>query len=133
WSARRGPFVGDRLQSAYLQRIYLLAEWAKTDKTFWFWDRDLPGEGRFSSTGLIAQSGELKGDAVTGALPAGAAMAAISKFIAQAEYAGSIDLGEDRWCLAFRRPEGGYTVAAWSVESEYDVPSELDAATEVFD
>jgi hypothetical protein len=125
WSARRGPFVGDRLQSAYLSRIYLLAPWTGTDKTFWFWDRDLPGQGRFSSTGLI--------DEKTGALPVGAAMAAASKFIAQATYGGNVDLGPDRWCILFQRPEGGWMAGAWAVQKEYPLPEPLEKATEAFD
>lgn len=132
WAARRGPAVGDRLQSAYLHRIYLLGAWAGTDKTFWFWDRDLPGGGRFSSTGLIEQAEEKKNGEPKGALPAGAAMAAVSKFIAQAEYAGSVDIGTDRWCLVFKRPEGGYTIAAWAVGKEFPLPNELEAASESF-
>lgn len=133
WAARRGPAVGDRLQSAYLHRIYLLGAWAGTDKTFWFWDRDMPGEGRFSSTGLIHQKEENENRAPKGALPAGAAMAAVSKFIARARYAGSVDLGTGRWCLAFKRPEGGFTVAAWAVGREFPLPVELAAAGESFD
>jgi hypothetical protein len=125
WSARRGPFVGDRLQSAYLGRIYLLAPWTGTDKTFWFWDRDLEGNGRFASTGLI--------DEKTGALPAGAAMAAVSKFTAQATYAGNVDLGEDRWCILFQRPEGGWLAGAWAVQKEYSLPEPLEKAAEAFD
>jgi len=124
WSARGGPAVGDRLQSAYLHRIYLLGEWAGTDKTFWFWDRNMRGEGRFSSTGLI--------DDEWGALPAGAAMAAVSKFIGQADYAGSVDIGDGRWCLLFQRPEGGWTVAAWAVGGEYELPAELADVEQAF-
>jgi hypothetical protein len=119
WSARSGPAVGDRLQSAYLERVYLLARWAGTDKTFWFWDRELPPGGRFSSTELVHDK--------EGARPAGAAMAAVSKFTALAEYAGSVDVGEDRWCLVFKRPEGGYVVAAWAVQYEHDLPAPLAA------
>ncbi len=132
WASRRGPAVGDRLQSAYLHRIYLLGAWAGTDKTFWFWDRELAGGGRFSSTGLIEQAEEKKDGDPKGALPAGAAMAAVSKFIGQAKYAGSVDIGPDRWCLVFKRPEGGYTVAAWAVGKEFPLPGELEAAEESF-
>ncbi|GHC02726.1 hypothetical protein GCM10007047_19220 [Cerasicoccus arenae] len=128
WSAEGGPEVGYRYQAAYLHRIYLLAAWAGTDKVFWFWDRNLGGQGRFSGTGLIDM--ETK---PTVALPVGAAMAGISKFIARARYAGSVDIGHERWCLLFERPEGGWLVAAWAVGTEFPLPSELENAKESFD
>lgn len=128
WSARSGPAVGDRLQSAYLARLYLLAEWAGTDKTFWFWDRDLPPGGRFSSTEFIQFT---HGD--EGARPVGAAMAAVARFIAQARYVGSVDVGEDRWCLLFRTPDDdGWLAAAWAVHGEHGLPSTLADADEAF-
>ncbi|MDA3873345.1 MAG: hypothetical protein PF795_05240 [Kiritimatiellae bacterium] len=128
WSAKGGPEVGVRLQAAYLHRIYLLAAWAGTDKVFWFWDRNLGGQGRFSGTGLIDMEAKPKV-----ALPAGAAMAAASKFIARATYAGSVDIGGDRWCLLFRRPEGGWMAAAWAVGAEFPLPNELEPVSEAFD
>jgi hypothetical protein len=125
WSGEGGPEVGYRLQSAYLGRIYMLASWTGTDKTFWFWDRNMRGQGRFSGTGLI--------DDESGALPAGAAMAAVSKFISQSTYFGNVDIGADRWCILYKRPEGGWTVGAWAVSKEYDLPEPLAQAKEAFD
>ncbi|HEV7298514.1 MAG TPA: hypothetical protein VGN72_04055 [Tepidisphaeraceae bacterium] len=125
WSARSGPAVGDRLQSAYLERLYLLSRWAGTDKVFWFWDRELKPGGRFSSMELVHSK--------EGARAAGAAMAAVSKYTAQASYAGSVDLGPDRWCLIFQQPDGTHTAAAWAVAGAHDLPETLASAGEAFD
>ncbi|WPJ95836.1 hypothetical protein SH580_20680 [Coraliomargarita algicola] len=119
WSAERGPAVGTLLQCAYLQRIYLLAHWANTEKVFWFWDRDLPGDGRFSDNGLLS-NGQ--------AQASGAAMAMVSKMTARAEYLGSIDLGYDNWGLVFLQPNGDYTIAAWTMSDSAPLPEALQSA-----
>lgn len=125
WSARSGPAIGDRLQSAYFARMYMLARWGGTDKTFWFWDRELDPKSRFSSTEFVHSK--------EGARAVGAAAAAVSKFTALSAYAGSVDIGRDRWCLAFRRPEGGWVIGAWSVTGEHDLPAELAPTEQAFD
>jgi len=121
WDVTYGPAVGERLQAVYLPRVYLLARWCGTDKVFWFFDRDVKGgTNKFSSSGLI--------DANDQARPSAAAMAALSAFTAQAEPDGSVDLGDDRWCLLFKKPEGGWVAAAWSVLATHPVPKELASA-----
>jgi lysophospholipase L1-like esterase len=120
WDATYGPAVGERLQAIYLARMYLLARFCGVDKTFWFFDRDTKGAGKFASCGLIDVDDNVR--------PAGAAMAAVSKFTALAEYAGSVEIGPDRWCLLFKRPGGGWLAAAWSVASEHPLPGPLAKA-----
>ncbi|NSW55803.1 MAG: hypothetical protein HPY44_07320 [Armatimonadetes bacterium] len=118
WDASRGPAVGDRLQALYLARVYLLARLCGTDKVFWYYDRDVEGlPGRFATCGLLDLSQTLR--------PAGAALAAVSALTARAELLGSVDIGQDRWCLVFRSPDGSLIAAAWSVRAEYPVPAEL--------
>jgi len=120
WDVTYGPAVGARLQAIYLARMYLLARCCGVDKTFWFFDRDGDGTNIFSSCGLLDLGGNARGSA--------AALAAVSSFTARAEYAGSIDLGADRWCLLFHGPEGQWLAAAWSVQAEHPVPDALAGA-----
>lgn len=118
WDASRGPTVGERLQALYLARVYLLARLCGTDKIFWYYDRDVEGlPGRFATCGLLDLSQTLR--------PAGAALAAVSSLTARAELLGSVDIGEDRWCLVFRSPDGSLIAAAWSVRAEHPLPAEL--------
>lgn len=119
WDAIGGPAVGEPKQAMYLARMYLLARDCGIDKTFWFFDREA-GElngGIFSSCGLLDRNNAMR--------PAGAALAAVSKYTAQAEYAGTIDLGEDRWCLLFKPAAGPWVAAAWSVERDHAIPEAL--------
>ncbi len=120
WDATYGPAVGERLQAVYLARMLLLARFAGVDKVFWFFDRDGTGTGKFSSCGLL--------DVDRNARPAAAAMAAVSLLTARAEYAGSVDLGPQRWCLLFRTHDGGWLAAAWCVEDAAPAPRVLAEA-----
>jgi len=124
WDETNGPAVGTRNQALFLSRLYLLGEFCRIDKTFWFFDRDTGGEGIFSTMGLVDKAGNVRFFAAT--------LAAVSKFIATAEYAGSIDLGADRWCLVFRTGDGKWMAAAWTVKAPHDLPAEL-AGAEAYD
>ncbi|MBI2299277.1 MAG: hypothetical protein HYU66_10115, partial [Armatimonadetes bacterium] len=124
WDVTNGPAVGEALQAVYLPRAYLLAWETGTDKTFWFYDRDVPNaQGIFSTCGLLRLDGSIR--------PSGVAMAALSAQIARATYGGSLDLGDDLWALVFKQPEGGWTVAAWTVMAEHPLPRELAGAAAV--
>lgn len=126
WDVTYGPAVGERLQAIYLPRVYLLARWCGTDKVFWFFDRDVKGgTNKFSSSGLI--------DANDQARPSAAAMAALSAFTAQAQPDGSVDLGDDRWCLLFKKPQGGWVAALWSVLATHPMPKEAEMAEAAYD
>lgn len=119
WDVTNGSAVGERLQAIYLPRVYLLSRWAGTDKVFWYFDRDVEGSRqKYGTMGLF--------DTQWIARPSAAALAALSQQTALATMAGSIDLGEGRWCVALRKPDG-YVIAAWTVKDEYDLPSELRA------
>jgi hypothetical protein len=120
WGEKYNYSVGMRNQALYLARVYLLARWCGVDKTFWFFDRDAGGTGRFSTCGLL--------DGENRARPAAGALATVSKLTALAEYAGMIDLGADRWCMLFRRSDQGWIAATWSVEQEHAVPAPLMGA-----
>lgn len=121
WDVQFGHAVGERLQAIYLARAYLLSRWCGTDKVFWFFDRDVPGaKGIFGSCGLF--------DNDNAARPSAAALAAVSLHTALAEVGGFVDLGDDRWCILFRKPAGGWVATAWSVKGEYPLPAELSAA-----
>jgi hypothetical protein len=118
WDVTNGPAVGEDLQAVYLPRVYLLSLLCGVDKVFWFYDRDVPdATGIFSTCGLIRLDGSLR--------PSGVAMAELSRQVARATVAGSLDLGEDIWAAVLRQPEGDFTVAAWSVEGPHPVPAEL--------
>jgi hypothetical protein len=118
WDVTYGPAVGERLQALYLARMYLLSRFCSVDKTFWFYDRDIPkGTGIFASSGLL--------DLSLSARPSAAALAVVSKLTALAPYGGSIDLGGDRWCLLFGDGDGKWLAAAWSVQADYPLPAEL--------
>jgi hypothetical protein len=119
WDVTYGPAVGEKLQAAYLARIYALCGYCGTDRTFWFYDRDVPGTGRFASSGLF--------DLDWGPRPAAVALAQVSREIAQAQPGGRIDLGEGTWCVLFQRADG-WTAAAWTVKGEAHAPAELAAA-----
>ncbi|MGB2824410.1 MAG: hypothetical protein WBF17_25770, partial [Phycisphaerae bacterium] len=121
WDVTYGPAVGERLQAIYLARMYLLARFCGVDKVFWFYDRDGKGKGVFSSCGLLDLAGSAR--------PAAAALAAVSKLTALADYAGSIDLGPDRWCLLFRTKSAKWLAAAWSVEKDHQLPEPLARAS----
>lgn len=126
WDVTYGPAVGERLQAVYLPRVYLLARWCGTDKVFWFFDRDVKGgTNKFSSSGLI--------DASDQARPSAAAMAALSAFTADAQPDGSVDLGDDRWCLLFKRPSDGWVAAIWSVMAAHPMPKEAETAEAAYD
>jgi hypothetical protein len=126
WDVTYGPAVGESLQAVYLPRVYLLSRWCGTDKVFWFFDRDVKGSKiKFASCGLI--------DADDLARPSAAAMAALSLFTAQAEAGGSVDLGDDRWGLLFKTPEGGWVAAVWSVENTHPMPKEIELAEAAYD
>jgi len=125
WDVTYGAAVGERLQALYLPRVYLLSRWCGTDKIFWFFDRDVKGSTiKFASCGLLDLDDLLR--------PSAAAMAALSAFTAQAEVGGSADLGDDRWCLLLKRPDGSWIAAAWSVQATHPAPAEL-AGTAAFD
>ncbi|MES2461340.1 MAG: hypothetical protein V4671_12220, partial [Armatimonadota bacterium] len=118
WDVSNGSAVGERLQAIYLPRVFLLSRWVGTDKVFWYFDRDVEGSReKYSTMGLF--------DGEWIARPSAAAMAALSQQVALAQPAGSIDLGNDRWCIALRKPEGSYVLAAWTVKGEYPLPGEL--------
>ena len=124
WDVTYGPAVGERLQALYLARMFLLSRFCGIDKTFWFYDRDIPkGTGIFASSGLL--------DLSLSARPSAAAMAVVSKLTALAPYGGSIDLGPDRWCLLFDAGGGKWLAAAWSVQADQPLPAELKAAKAV--
>jgi len=120
WDAERGPAVGEALQATYLPRAYLLALWAGTDKVFWYFDRDTDGDGIFSTCGLLRMDGSLR--------PSAVALATLSREVATAELLGAIDVGEDAWAMALRRPDGTFVVPAWSVHGERPVPQALAEA-----
>lgn len=124
WDVTYGPAVGERMQALYLARVYLLARLTGTDKIFWFFDRDTPGTGKFASCGLI----DLQGNA----RPSAAALAQVSREIMDAELGGSVDLGADRWCVLFRKPDHSWVASVWSVDQEWPLPAEL-ARTPAFD
>lgn len=118
WDVTYGPAVGERLQALYLARIYLLERFVHTDKTFWYFDRDVENSTtKFASCGLLDLKHNVR--------PAGAALAQVSAETALATYGGSVDLGPDRWCLLFRQPDGKWTAAAWSVREDQPLPPEL--------
>jgi hypothetical protein len=121
WDVSNGSAVGERLQAVYLPRVYLLSRWAGTDKVFWYFDRDVAGSlEKYSTMGLF--------DTQWLARPSTAALAALSQQTALTKLAGSIDLGEDRWCIAMRKPNGGFVLAAWTVERNHPLPRELASA-----
>jgi hypothetical protein len=125
WDATYGPAVGERLQACYLARAFLLGRYVHTDKTFWYFDRDVENStGKFSSCGLLDRKHNVR--------PCGAALAQVSAETALATYGGSVDLGPDRWCLLFQQPDGKWTAAAWTVRGEQPLPAEL-AGTEAYD
>jgi hypothetical protein len=122
WDVTNGSAVGERLQAVYLPRVYLLSRWVGTDKVFWYFDRDVEGSRqKYSTMGLF--------DTQWTARPSAAAMAALSQQTALTRSVGSIDLGEDRWCIALRKPDGGYVLAAWTVQGEHALPAELRSAS----
>ena len=126
WDVTYGAAVGERLQAIYLPRVYLLARWCGTDKVFWYFDRDVKGgKIKFDSCGLI--------DANDQARPSAAAMAALSAFTADAQPDGSVDLGNDRWCLLFKKPDGGWVAAVWSVLATHPMPKEAEMAEAAYD
>jgi hypothetical protein len=121
WDVTNGSAVGERLQAIYLPRVYLLSRWVGTDKVFWYFDRDVEGSvQKYSTMGLF--------DTKWIARPSAAALAALSQQTALAKAVGSIDLGEDRWCIALRKPGGGYVLAAWTLEGRYPLPAQLARA-----
>jgi len=121
WDVTYGQAVGERLQAIYLPRAYLLARWCGTDQVYWFFDRDVKDSTtKFASCGLVTLDNLVR--------PSGAAMAALSLHTATAEPAGSVDVGEGRWCLLFKKPEGGWVATAWSLSGEYPLPKELESA-----
>jgi hypothetical protein len=122
WDVTNGSAVGEHLQAVYLPRVFLLSRWVGTDKVFWYFDRDVEGsKEKYSTMGLFDLQGIAR--------PSAAALAALSQQTALTKLAGSIDLGEDRWCIALRKPGGGYVLGAWTVKGEYPLPEELSSAT----
>ena len=121
WDATYGPAVGERLQAVYLPRVYLLARLCGTDQVYWYFDRDVE-----DSTGIFASCGVL--DVEQTLRPCAVALAQLSRETALAEPGGSVDLGEDQWCVVLKRPEGGWVAAAWTVEDDHPMPKELEAA-----
>ena len=120
WDVSNGSAVGEHLQAIYLPRVFLLSRWVGTDKVFWYFDRDVEGSReKYSTMGLF--------DLQWIARPSAAAMAALSQQTALATIVGSVDLGEDRWCIALHRPDGGYVLGAWTVNGEYPLPAELSS------
>ncbi len=119
WDVTYGPAVGELNQALYLPRNHMLAQAMGTDKVFWFYDRDIPDStGKFGSSGLIRLDGSIR--------PSGVAMAALSAQTARAEMMGTLDLGDDDlYAVAFKQPEGRWTVAAWSVRADHPLPEHL--------
>jgi len=104
--------VGERLQAAYLAREYLLSRSVGTDKVFWFFDRDCGGTSWISSMGLFEQD-------TWDARPSAAAMAAVSKFTALAEYTGELSPGPFQCFFMFRMPDDTEMAVAWAISDEY--------------
>lgn len=117
--------VGEHLQATYLPRVFLLSRLIKTDKVFWYFDRDVPGMHRkFGSCGIFDEDYDARASAAT--------MAALSYFTGLAEPGGSIDLGRDAWAVVLERPEGGFVIAAWTKQQPRVIPAELES-TEAYD
>lgn len=118
WDVAYGPAVGERLQAVYLARIFLLGRFVHTDKTFWYFDRDVENSTtKFASCGLLDLKHNVR--------PAGAALAQVSAETALATYGGSVDLGPDRWCLLFRGQDGKWLATAWTMQQDHPLPPEL--------
>lgn len=123
WDVTYGHAVPEELQGVYLPRIWLLSLQAGADKVFWFYDRDVPNStDRFSSSGLLRLDGSVR--------PSGIALAQLSSEIATARYAGDLDLGDDRFALAFERPDGSWSVAQWSPSGL--APAEVGVSVDSF-
>lgn len=123
-----GPAVGIYNQTILLPRLYLTARWAGSDKVFWYFDRDVPNfKQKFGSCGLIDLKGNVR--------PAGAALAMISRETATSRMLGRIDLEDtDTWAVVLEKCDGGYVVAAWTVEQKIPVPHQLkQMATKTYD
>ncbi len=125
WDVTYGPAVGEKLQTVYLPRMYLLSRASGMHKIFWYFDTDQKGTIKFSSCGLIDVNGNVR--------PSAAALAALSNFTAFAKFAGSIYLGDDIVCQLWECEDGKFIAAVWTVSETHQVSKELLKASKVCD
>lgn len=126
WDVTYGPAVGERLQAVYLPRMYLISLMTGVDKIFWYFDIDQKGTIRFSSCGLV--------DLDSAVRPSGVALAALSKLMLGADYAGSVWLGDsDIWCPVWKMADGSWMATVWSILGQHPAAPEFAKAKAVYD
>jgi hypothetical protein len=112
WDTLAGPVVTPAQQAAYLQRGFLLAFAAGTDKAFWFFNFDvdeLKASHFFDGCGLLNFRHEPK--------LAFAAMAGLSSILPRPVYIGSINAGPNTAGYVFEN-DGKLVAGIWAVTGE---------------
>ncbi|MCY3021020.1 MAG: hypothetical protein NTW87_18550 [Planctomycetota bacterium] len=110
WDTLAGNVVTPYEQAAYLQRAWMLALAAGTDKCFWFFDYDAAAPSHFfDGCGLLA--------ADAGPKLSLCAMAGLTALLPAPKYVGEISAGDNTWGYVFEN-EGKLVAALWTVQGD---------------
>ena len=126
WDTLAGPVVTPAQQAAYLQRGFLLAFAAGTDKAFWFYNFDVDeakASHFFDGCGLINFRHEPK--------LSFASMAGLSSILPRPTYVGSINAGPNTAGYIFEN-DGKLVAGLWAVAGDKG-PQVSFQAEEIFD
>lgn len=110
WDNISGPAVSLEQQAAYLQRAFLMAFAAGTDKAFWFYNFDADKKVQiFDSCGLFTFDKQPK--------PALSAMAGLTALLPRPVYVGSIEAGPNTTGYVFEN-DGQLVAGLWVTEGD---------------
>jgi hypothetical protein len=110
WDTLAGPIVSPLQQAVYLQRSWMMAMAAGTEKCFWFYDYDVKDPKQFfDGCGLLAADGSPKLSL--------SALAGMTSILYAPEYVGDINAGAGTQGYVFRN-DGVLVAALWSVDEE---------------
>ncbi len=121
WDTLAGPVVTPAQQAAYLQRGFLLALAAGTDKAFWFYNFDVDEAKAgtfFDGCGLINHRHEPK--------LSFAAMAGLSSILPNPVYVGSINAGPNTAGYVFEN-NGKLVAGLWTITGDKGPPVTFQA------
>lgn len=122
WDTLAGKVVTPRQQAAYLQRGWMLALAAGTDKCFWFAEDDAPNPTVFfDGCGLLGPRPKQEPKLAL------CAMAGLAHVLPVPEYVGSLDAGDGTWGYLFRQ-NGRLVAALWMLDREDGVEADLGGA-----
>lgn len=126
WDTLAGKVVTPYQQAVYLQRGWLLAIAAGTDKCFWFFDNDNPNPNNFfDGCGLLGPGPKLEPKLAL------SSMAGMSHILPSPEYIGSLYAGDGTWGYLFKQYDKLVAVL-WMLETDEGIEVEL-AADKVYD